>query len=67
MDIRARRVERIEGYSPSVALPRFSFLYLGAHGPHGFCVLTTLAFVPVCWVQFSTFDPDPPLPVYLGP
>lgn len=36
------------GCSPSVALPRFSFLYIGAHGPHGSCA----------------FSPAPPGPLF---
>ena len=33
-------------YSFSVALPKFSFQYFGAHGPHGLRVLTPGALVP---------------------
>jgi len=67
MDSRARGERNEEGYSPSVALPRFSFQYLGAHGPHGLGTITPWAFVPARSVKFSTFNRIPLSPVYLGP
>lgn len=51
-------------YSFSVALPKFSFQYFGAHGPHGLRVLTPGAvLVPAqTTVQFITFQQCSPSP-----
>ena len=39
-DTAARRMEWGDVCSPSVALPRVSFEYFGAHGPHRSRILT---------------------------
>ena len=49
--------------SPSVALPRVSFQYFGAHGPHGLRILTPGAFVS----RQTQSDSRPPTRIPLPP